>query len=214
MEIIIVIAVIAGVLVLNFMNQARLMAKPELLLRHDETVVSQIECVVKPDEQIWLRDNGYQYFASYRFQQIMFSVWRKQDGATDVVIYVRPDGKLTYDMVSYFESDQMLTTAINGETGMCPLPPGTYKESVDCRSLVELAQAHQKSISILRQMRCVLIRQTAPDFETHLIDSIRHENAYMKGFFLWQIRSLYWYFVKRHILRGKSIEIQLQKDRI
>lgn len=203
--IIAVIAVTATVLV-----QVKLLSMPEKYLKRDDACVEPIKGRLDAKTKAWIESNGFDFLAAYRFMQTPFAAWRKRGSVTDLVIY-GTQAKIVYDLATYLQDGTGLTTSIGGETGMFPIVPGNYKESVAVRNLHELAAAHTRSLKVLESKRGIHERDEAPPFEEELILSMCEQMAHVKTYSFWPFRGLYWFFVKRRQMRGKTVEEQIRQ---
>ena len=161
----------------------------------------------------WAEDNGFEpdmladFHGAVGAGPIVIGVWKNSYKKTFLSTYTAA-GKVACEFVTVLKDDGILTTSNAMDSALMPPAPGYYLQVFDGVDLDGLFQKHEAALVHLHQHMGMSIVERWEPTQVLILESIRRQTAYIKSLFLWQLRGVYWYFIRRPRMNGKSIAQQ------
>ena len=114
----------------------------------------------------------------------------------------------SFDFVTMFDNEIMLTTNDKSDSQMLPAAPCHYLQSFSLASLDEQWNRHLQTENYLMDVGGALLVQNDRPFEDCFIDAIKKQIAFVRSLSLWPLRGTYWFFIRRKRLHNLSIQAQ------
>lgn len=189
----------------------RKMAQPDGLLEvieHGTTVLA--EGLEYADRHRWAEDHGFapDLVADFRGamggQIIVIGVWRNFAQKTYLSTYNTPQ-KMCCEFITILDRDAALTTTNTRDSVLMPSGPGRYIQAFDGANLDDLLRRHQEGLAHLSLTQHLEAVNRSETTDILILESIRHQMAYIQTLPLWQLRGAWWYWGRRNLLNNKSI---------
>ncbi len=177
-----------------------------------------------PDIAPWAATHDFHYIAAFRLSLSPVSTvihgWRHAHSATFLVKYharansssrVQEQG---CDLATYFAPDVSIHSTNMKSGNYYPSRPHSYTQSFPRMSLDNLWNIHQEMCDYLTHDGGA--RPTTEDrpLDHIMIESVRQHMAYIRNLPLWQLRQLYWHFLRRRFWHNLTIRQQRDKGKI
>lgn len=208
-----------GVLIVvpvTVMLQVHMMLHPEKLLKRDPSATRVISDAITPETRAWIAQQQCQFIGAFRFMQVVIALWKMPAEGTYVAVLRAQNAlaKMTVMEFGTFLENGELNSTNGSSTFMFPPTPGNFKESILTQSLDTLYRAHLHSLEVLNARLGLRPIPMPADMERNMIESNRRQMLYVKSLPFYPFRGIYWFFVKRHRMRGKTIEDQFRTGMI
>lgn len=169
----------------------------------------------------WAGENEFGFVGNFSIKvgivETTMAIWRRADRPSFFCRYTVQAGNNTqtsYDFVTIFDGDIMLTTNNKADSQMLPQPPGYYAQSLSLTSLDDQWYQHVEMENYLMDAGGALLVQFDKPFENCLVDVIRKQVAYVQSIPGWPLRGIYWFYVRRKIRYNLTIKDQRDKGLI
>ena len=184
------------------------LSKPDRVLKTDDSLRELFQRILPTDFMRWISERGLQFLGGLRMDAVEMVVWLFPDRLKTLVIY-RIQGRIVFEFVSALPESGALDTSNMKDTQMFPAVPGCYKEALKLNRPDDLLAAHEATLTLLRDRRGLNPIPLPPeDIRTIICDAIRRDMANVRSHFLWPLRALDWYYIRRHRWYGVSVEEQ------
>lgn len=169
----------------------------------------------------WARENDFAFVGNFSMKvgisEASMMIWRRSDRPTFFCRYIVQAGTKTqtsFDFVTMFENEIMLTTNNKADSQMLPPAPGHYLQSFSTVSLDEQWNQHLQMENYLMDVGGALLVQNDRPFEDCFVDTIRKQVEFVRSLSLWPLRGTYWFFIRRKLRHNLSIQAQHDKSLI
>ncbi len=169
----------------------------------------------------WARENDFAFVGNFSMKvgisEASMTIWRRSDRPTFFCRYIVQAGTKTqtsFDFVTMFENDIMLTTNNKADSQMLPPAPGHYLQSFSAVSLYGQWNQHLQMENYLMDVGGALLVQNDRPFEDCFVDTIRKQVEFVRSLSLWPLRGTYWFFIRRKMRHNLSIQAQHDKSLI
>ncbi len=162
-------------------------------------------------QEEWAKAHGFGFVGFYMIganSNLFMCAWCNDDSSRFFAAYVLPQGKITYDLVTFFEPEGGLTTASTKDGLFLPFPPGSYTQAFSKRSMDQRWQKHLEAEAYLGRELGAMRSSISSDFEQSFLRAIRRQMLYVRSIRGWYIKAVYWYLIRKSKLANKSIEVQ------
>ena len=166
----------------------------------------------------WAGENDFAFVGNYALTvgvaDLSMSIWRRSDRPTFFCSYLVQSGgsrQNSYDFVTLFEDDIMLTTNNKSDSQMLPQPPGYYSQSFSRVSLDGQWNRHLEMENYLMDTGGAILVQNDKPFEDCFVNAIQRQVEFVQSQSLWPLRSIYWFYIRRHKRHNLSIQDQHDK---
>jgi hypothetical protein len=142
------------------------------------------------------------------------AIWRRPDRPSFFCRYTVSAGRTeqtSYDFVTIFDGDVIVTTSDRSGGQMLPLPDGYYCQSFSQLGLDAQWSRHVDAENFLMDVGGATLRSLDKPFEACFLDAVHKQEAFIKTIPLWPLRGIEWFFVRRH--RRHDLSLQVQYDR-
>jgi len=131
-------------------------------------------------------------------------VWRSQNGQDFLCNFTAP--QLTYtEFVTTLGEDSDLTTSSAKLAMMLPTAPQRYVQTFNRLPLDDLFQRHNQGLEHIRNCRQLAPIHRVESADRLFAESIRSQVSHIRSLPLWQLRSTWWYWMRRNLLHKKTI---------
>jgi hypothetical protein len=189
----------------------RKMARPDGLL---EVIEDGPEILAEDtefaDRQRWAQRHGFSpdMIADFRGalggQLIVIATWRSRALKTYLSTYTTPQ-KVCCEFVTILNNDAALTTTNTRDSLLIPPGPERYLQAFDGLDLDELLRRHQEGLAHLSHTRHLEAINRTETTDRLILDSLRHQMAWVQTLPFWQLRGVWWYWGRRNLLNNKTI---------
>lgn len=169
----------------------------------------------------WAEENDFTFVGNFAMKvgiaDTSMGIWRRSDRPTFFCRYLVQAGskeQTSFDFVTMFEDDIILTTNDKSNSQMLPQPPGYYSQSFSPVSLEEQWNQHLQMENYLMDIGSAILVQNDKPFEDCFIDTIRKQVEFVRSISLWPLRGIYWFYVRRKLWHNLSIQAQHDKGLI
>lgn len=162
-------------------------------------------------DAIWAAEHGFEPVGAYRAilqpASPIVVAWTRRDEPTYLCAYIydSAQNRTEVDIVTV-AGDQALTTGTTRDAHLLPEPPGSWSQSFSLPDLESRWQRHNEARAYLAAAAGFDPSRHQPHLTTHFTQAIRDQADYIQSIALWPLRIPYWYFVRRHLRHGKSVE--------
>lgn len=134
----------------------------------------------------------------------VFAVWRSQSGH-DFLCDVKAPALTYTEFVTTLGEDSDLTTSNAKLAMMLPTAPHRYVQAFSRLPLDDLFQRHIQGLEHLRNSIHLAPIQLAKPADRLVAESVRSQANHIRSLPLWQLRSTWWYWMRRNLLHKKTI---------
>jgi hypothetical protein len=145
------------------------------------------------------------------------AIWRRPDRPSFFCRYTVSAGEAgatSYDFVTLFDDDVILTTNDRSDSQMLPLPDGYYCQSFSSLDLDERWARHVEAENFLMDVGDAVLRVLDKPFEDCFIDTLRKQAAYIGTIPFWPLRGVAWFFIRRHWRHNVALSTQYDRRMI
>jgi len=164
----------------------------------------------------WARDHGFQLDSQFDFDSLVgagglklaVDGWYSPEEKMFLMHYHVMD-KFYYEFISGFAGEYSLTSSKSADSLSLPMPPNALMQVFEDASLDELLREHNKSLAFLHER--FGLTPEAPDqpLRNLILFAIDKQMTLIRGIPLWQLRVVWWHFIRRRQLKNKSIIEQI-----
>ena len=169
----------------------------------------------------WAEENEFGFVGNFTMKvgivETSMAIWRRPDRPSFFCRYNVQAGnrvQTSYDFVTIFDKDIMLTTNDKADSQMLPQAPGHYSQSFSELSIDEQWYKHVEMENYLMDAGGAILVQLDKAFEDCFIDTIRKQVEYVCSLSFWPLRGIYWFFIRRKLRHNLSIQAQRDSDLI
>lgn len=135
---------------------------------------------------------------------IRIMVWKNEYRKTFLAAYY--GGPFKYqEFLTMLSGDGMLTTSGSRDSHVVPTPPGSYVQTFHRADLATLFHRHEAALVYLHEhfgLTPIASWKSTPEL---IVETVRRQIAYVKTLPLWQMRGLYWNFIRKYRLGNRTI---------
>ncbi len=143
-------------------------------------------------------------FALSTVPAVKIVAWTNAHESTYLCVYLFGDARMEMDFVTVC-NDKSLTTGTTKDGQLLPSRPGSWRQTFSVSNASELWTRHQEAKAYLLGVEDFRPSQGVPDLQDEFARAMRQESTYIRSLPLWQLRTPYWYFVRRSSRHGKSV---------
>lgn len=169
----------------------------------------------------WAQENGFAFVGNFAMKvgiaETSMAIWRCSERPSFFCRYTAQAGNIvqtSFDFVTIFDGDIMLTTNDKADSQMLPQAPRHYLQSFSAVSLDQQWCQHVQMENYLMDAGGALLVQLNKAFEDCFIDTVRKQVEYVRSLSFWPLRGIYWFFVRRKLRHNLSIQAQHDKGLI
>ncbi len=169
----------------------------------------------------WAQANSFGFVGNFAMKvgiaDSSMAIWRRSDRPTFFCRYLVQAGnkkQTSFDFVTMFEDEIMLTTNDKADSQMMPQPPGYYSQSFSPVNQDEQWNQHLQMENYLMDTGGATLVQNDKPFEECFVDAIRRQVNFISSISLWPLRGIYWFYVRRQMWHNQSIQAQHDKGMI
>lgn len=183
------------------------------------------------DTNRWAVENKFYYLGEFLLQagnaRTLVAVWRHYHDPTffsacfaqGLQPHASNESKvltqeLAFDFTTCLENDYSLTTGSTASANLFPSKQGSYKQTFTISDLEELFRRHQEGVGYLKTVGGARFCTLNKPVEQYILDALHSSTDYVRSLFLWPLRGAYWYFIRRKLWHGLSIQQQHEKRMI
>lgn len=167
----------------------------------------------------WAERNQFR-FIGYHVESCMNSLiaaWQHPSQPTYFCAYVVSDGsrlRNSYDFVTLFDHNAVLTTGTTRDGHMMPPRPGAYVQTFSHVSLDEQWRRHADAERFLTSRGHVGYRSRVPSFVESITTAVHGQVAHVRSLPFWPFRAVYWFAARRSSWHNRTIQEQREAGRI
>lgn len=165
------------------------------------------------EDEPWASEQGFEFVGVYLLSVYVgttrITAWSQPDKHRFFCVY-SIEGKTTWDFVTEFEGDVSLTTGSTKDGQLMPDAPRSFTQVFEGTPVHGLWSEHVKSEEFLMKASGLRQRSRPISFEDSFIGGTKAQVAYIRSLPFWPLLGVYWYFVRRHKLKNRSVEQQFQ----
>lgn len=208
------VVVICGSVVKGIVNAVNSLTSESGRLRivEDHERKENFESLLENDG--WAVEHGFEFLGTYFMNAVAplyMAVWRNAESTTFLCLYRMSTQAVTLsvrEFVTMLPKDHSLTTSSARDAFTLPFRSGSFMQTFPKLSMDQLWERHMEGIMhVVRKTGIQPIMPEVPFVEI-FNGSVVGQVAYVRSLSLWPLRALYWYFVKRWVMRNRSIEDQ------
>ncbi len=169
----------------------------------------------------WAGGNDFAFVGNFSMKigisDASMTIWRCPDRPTFFCRYIVQAGtnvRTSFDFVTMFENEIMLTTNDKADSQLLPSAPGHYLQSFSGLSLDGQWNQHLQMENYLMDVGGALLVQNDRPFEDCFVDTIRKQVEFVRSLSFWPLRGTYWFFIRRRLRHNLSIQTQHDKGLI
>jgi hypothetical protein len=170
---------------------------------------------------LWAGESEFEFVGHFGTKigmaETHMAIWRRPDRPSFFCRYTVAAGEAeqtSYDFVTLFDGDVILTTNDRCDSQMLPLPDGYYCQSFSRLSLDEQWSRHIDAENYLLDAGGATLRSLDKPFEDCFSDTLGKQATYIASIPLWPVRGVAWFFVRRHLRHNRSISTQRDRGMI
>lgn len=159
----------------------------------------------------WAEDNDFRpdlladFHGAVGVGPITMAVWKNDYKKTFLSSYSVND-TIVSEFVTLLNNDRGLTTSNTIDSVLFPPAPGHFVQAFGgMTDLDGLFQQHEAALVHLNQKKNVTIADRWETTDVLIVESIQRQIQHVKSLPLWQLRGCYWYFIRRHRMKNKTI---------
>lgn len=163
----------------------------------------------------WAKDNEFAFVGNFSMKvgisDASMTIWRRSDRPTFFCCYVVQAGvnvQTSFDFVTMFDNEIMLTTNDKSDSQMLPTAPGHYLQSFSSASIDKQWDRHLQAENYLMDAGDAVLVQNDRPFEDCFVNTIRKQVAFVCSLPLWSLRGTYWFYIRRRMRHNLSIQTQ------
>ncbi len=162
----------------------------------------------------WAEDNDFRpdlladFHGAVGAGPITMAVWKNDYKKTFLSSY-SVNNTMVSEFVTLLDKDRGLTTSNTIDSVLFPPAPGHFVQAFGgMTDLDRLFQQHEAALIHLNQKKNVAIADRWETTDVLIVESIQRQIHHVKSLPLWQLRGCYWYFIRRHRMKNKTIAEQ------
>jgi len=163
----------------------------------------------------WAERGGFQFAGYFRTPGMptVLAAWKRPEEPTYLCWY-KTQAKTVCDLVTLFRDDVGLTTNDSKDAHVMPSPPGMYFQSFPGTDFDDRFRRHTSAKEFLVSGGAAALRDAGQPFQGVFCNAIRKQMAYVRGLWLWPLRALWGFYVRRHLLANLSLQQQHERKSI
>ena len=162
----------------------------------------------------WAEDNDFRpdlladFHGAVGAGPITMAVWKNEYKKTFLSSYVVGEN-IASEFVTLLNNGSGLTTSNSIDSMLFPNAPGHYVQAFGgMTDLNNLFKQHEAALIHLNQKKNVSIADRWETTDVLIVESIKRQIQHVKSLPLWQLRGCYWFFIRRHRMKNKTIAEQ------
>ena len=157
----------------------------------------------------WAGANGFSFVGYFHTEigkmSVVMAAWKHKAEPTFLCHnLLQTFGSL--DLTTLLSGARTVTTTSIAEA--FPRPPGSYAQSFPGADLDQLWQRHTEAKSYLLNLGGAKLDRADRPFEHHICQETRGQSEHIRSYSLWQLRTLYWHYVRKRRWRNLSVTEQ------
>lgn len=196
---------LTGIPIAVYRSIRKMAAAPRLDLKPE--LVPVITNPVNRKVGAFLAVHGFTFANAYQFHGIRFGHWMHNSNRPplrNLTAYVGP-ASLAYEFVTEFSDEHSLTTSQTKAGFMYPRPFGSFLQAFPKASIEELLDLHIRGEQHLISTLSIPIKEIRAPLLERFTSGILRQIRYIKSHSLWPIRGIYWYLIRRYVMRNRPI---------
>lgn len=189
---------------MTFVSIRRMQATPEILPAPE--VATEVSAKLPKEIADFLVVEGFREAEFYRFHQITIGIWSQAGGPPlQHLDFMRTPLGNTFEFVAEFSDQAALTTSKSRAAFMYPRPSRGFLQSFPKADIRRLWDIHLQGTQFLIANSAVSLSQCRQTFPERSRRGMLKQLACVRSLPLWPIRGIYWFLVKRFLLRNRPI---------
>jgi hypothetical protein len=199
------VAIFFGVIAFNVHMSVLLMGKTPDLIPAPE-LAPEIINKMPPGIAEFLKVEGFGSPEFYRFNQVILCLWLRESAPpVHRFCFARTATTTTFELEAQISERASLTTTRSGVAFMFPRQFGEFTQSFPGADVVRLWKLHLEGTEFLISHSIVSVGPCREAFPASHRRSVVEQLTHVRSLPLWPVRGIYWYLVKRFLMRNRPI---------